>query len=204
MLISSVGPSDSSSYYSGISSSGSGTNTLSGSGLPAQDSINLQLDSSLLQSLSQPNTSVSDTGDFPTNIQQTVQNQEILATNSNLAQLLSQLDTAPLVLPTNIQQTVQDQVILATDTNLAQTVSQQATSPLLESQMEALQTMPAENESTQSDQSLTSLATSMQLLQNITSTGLLASNPSLTQSLLQNYTILTNPASSGSLVNTSA
>jgi len=170
MLISSVGPSDSSSYYSGISSSGSGTNTLSGSGLPSQDSINLQLDSSLLQSLSQPNTSVSDTRDFPT----------------------------------NIQQTVQDQVILATDTNLAQTVSQQATSPLLESQMEALQTMPAENESTQSDQSLTSLATSMQLLQNITSTGLPASNPSLTQSLLQNYTILTNPASSGSLVNTSA
>ena len=173
-------------------------------GLPTQDSINLQLDSSLLQSLSQPNTSVSDTGDFPTNIQQTVQDQEILATNTNLAQLLSQLDTAPLVLPTNIQQTVQDQVILATDTNLAQTVSQQAASPLLESQMEALQTMPAENESTQSDQSLTSLATSMQLLQNITSTGILASNPSLTQSLLQNYTILTNPASLGSLVNTSA
>ena|GEM_PF-1551159 len=95
-VISSVGPSDSSSYYSGISSSGSSTNTLSGSGLPTQDSIDLQLDSSLLQSLSQSNTSVSDTGDFPTNIQQTVQDQEILATNTNLAQLLSQPDTAPL------------------------------------------------------------------------------------------------------------
>jgi hypothetical protein len=170
MVISSVGPSDLSSYYSGISSSGSSTNTPSGSALPTQDSINLQLDSSLLQSLSQPGTSVNGTE----------------------------------VYPTNIQQTVQDQVIMATDTNLAQTSSQQVPSPLVESQMEALQTMPAENGSTQSDQSITSLATSMQVLQNITGTGILASNPSLTQSLLQNYTILTNPTSLGSLVNTSA
>jgi len=95
-------------------------------------------------------------------------------------------------------------VIMATDTNLGQMVSQQVPSSLLESQMEALQTMPAENESTQSDQSLTSLATSMQTLQNITNTGILTSNPSLTQSLIQNYTILANPASLGALVNTSA
>ncbi|MGD0398971.1 MAG: hypothetical protein ABSC04_08655 [Syntrophobacteraceae bacterium] len=204
MVTSSVGPSNSSSYYSGISNSGSSTSTLSGSAPPTQDSVNLQLDSSLLQSLSQPDTSVNGIEGYPTNIQQTVQDQDILATNTNLAQLVSQLDTAPLVLPTNIQQTVQDQVIMATDTNLGQMVSQQVPSSLLESQMEALQTMPAENESTQSDQSLTSLATSMQTLQNITNTGILTSNPSLTQSLIQNYTILANPASLGALVNTSA
>ena len=169
-VISSVGPSDSSSYYSGILGSGASTDTPSGSALPTRDSVNLQLDSSLLQSLSQPGASVD----------------------------------GMEVYPTNIQQTVRDQVILATDTNLAQTVSQQASSSLLESQMEALQTLPAENESTQSDQSLTSLATSMQVLQNITSTGILASNPSLAQSLMQNYTLLTNPTSLGSLVNTNA
>ncbi len=199
--ISSIGPSDSSSYYSGISGSGSSSNTSSSSVLPTQDTVNLQMDSSLLQSLSQPNTSVSGTADFPTNIQQTAQDQAILATNTNLAQLVSQLDTEPLALPTNIQQTVQDQVLQATDTNLAQTESQQVPSPLLESQMEALQTMPSGSESSQS---LTSLATSMQVLQNITSTGVLANSPSLVQSLMQNYTVLTNPTSLGSLVNTSA
>lgn len=203
MTISSLGPTDSSSYYTSISSGASSTNALSGSGLPTQDSINLQLDSSLLQSLSQSNMPANETADYPTNIQQTVEDDEILATNANLAQTVSQLDTS-LDLPTNIQQTVEDQVIQATDTNIAQMVSQQIPSPLTESQTEALQTLQAENETGQADQSLTSLAASMQMLQNITSTGVLASNASLAQSLMQNYTILTNPASLGSLVDTSA
>ncbi len=170
MVTSSAGASNLAGCYSGLSADGSGLNTLSGSGLPAQDSIILPLDTSLIQSLPQSSSAVSDAGNFPTNIQQTAQNEEILTTN----------------------------------TNLAQTVSQQVPSPLLESQMEALQTLPAENESTQSDQSLTSLATSLQVLQNITSTGILASNPSLTQSLMQNYILLMNPTSLGSLGDTSA
>ena len=166
MVISSVFPSDSSGYYSTISTGGSGIDTISGSGLPTQDTISLQLDSSLLQSLSQPNESLSNTAD----------------------------------LPTNIQQAVQDQVILATNSKLARKVSQQASSPLVESQMEALQTLPADNESTQSDQSLISLATSMQALKDITGAGILTGNSSLAQSLLQNYTVLTNHESPGSLV----
>lgn len=201
MTISSLGPTDSSSYYTSISSGASSTNALSGSGLPTQDSINLQLDSSLLQSLSQSNIPANETADYPTNIQQTVEDDEILATNANLAQTVSQLDTS-LDLPTNIQQTVEDQVIQATDSNIAQMVSQQIPSPLTESQTEALQTLQAENETSQADQSLTSLATSMQILQNIANSGILASNASLTQSLMQNYTILTNPASLGSLLDT--
>ncbi len=170
MAISSVGPINSSNYYSGISTGGSSSNTLSGSGVPTQDSLNLQEGSSLLQSLSQSNSLVTDTAEFPT----------------------------------NIQQAVQDQMVLATDTNLAETVSQQASSPLYQSQMDGLQTLQAEGESSQSDQPLTSLATSMQLLQDITGTGILASNPSLAQSLAQNYTILTDPAALGTLVNTNA
>ena len=96
MVISSVGPSDSSSYYSGISSSGASTNTPSGSALPTHDSVNLQLDSSLLQPLSQPGASVNGMDVYPTNIQQTVRDQVILATDTNLAQTVSQQASSPL------------------------------------------------------------------------------------------------------------
>ena len=89
-VISSVGPSDSSSYYSGILGSGASTDTPSGSALPTRDSVNLQLDSSLLQSLSQPGASVDGMEVYPTNIQQIVRDQVILATDTNLAQTVSQ------------------------------------------------------------------------------------------------------------------
>jgi hypothetical protein len=169
MVISSLSASDPVGNYSAASTSGQSASALSGSGLPTQDSINLQLDTSLLQSLSQTSAAAADTADFPT----------------------------------NIQQAVQDQVTLTTNSNLAQTISQQESSASVTSQTEALQTLSAENGSTQSAQSLTSLATSMSALQDITNTGILTSNSSLAQSLLQNYTVLTNPASLGSLVDAS-
>ena len=205
MVTSSVGASTSADYYSGFSSGGSNPNTLSGSGLPTRDSINLQLDSSLLQSLSQPNTPVSSAAFFPTNIQQTVQDDEVLATDTNLAQMMSQETASSLALPTNIEQAAQGREILATNANLAQTISQQAASPLLEPLTAAIETLPATGgSSAQSEPSLTSLAASMQVLQNITGAGALTSNPSLTQSILQNYAAPTNVPSPGSLVDTSA
>jgi len=205
MVVSSVGSSDPSGYYGGISTGGSSTNALSGSGLPTQDSINLQLDSSLLQSLSQPGTPVNVSSEYPTNIQQEVQDLQILSSDTNLSQMLSQQAEPSLALPTNIQQAVQDQTILDTNSNLAQTLSQQAASPLLEPLEAALETLPAAGTvSTESEPPLTSLAASMQVLQNLTSAGTIAGNPSLAQSILQNYTTLTNLPSPGSLVDTNA
>jgi len=202
MITSSIGAGNSADYYSSVSSGGSGSSTLSGSGLPTQDSINAQLDASLIQSLSQPSTSVSNMAEFPTNIQEAVQDQGIMATDTNLAQMLSQQDASALALPTNIEQTVQDQTILATNSSLAQTISQQAASPLLVPLSAGIETLPGSPE--QSEQpSLTSLAVSMQVLQDVAGAGALKINPSLAQSILQNYTGLTTP-SLGTSVDTSA
>ncbi len=122
MVTSPVGSSYATSYYSGASTGSSSTNTASGSGLTPQESITQQLDSSLINSLSQPDTSVAGMSDYPTNLQQAVQDQVTLANNPSLAQMISQMDTPSAVLPTNLQQTVQDQLTLATNPSLVQTI----------------------------------------------------------------------------------
>ncbi len=99
MVTLSVGSSNLSSFYSGASTVGSSTNTLSGAGLTTQDNMTPQIASSLLNSISQTDTSTNDTVYFPTNIQQTVQEQVILATNTNLAQTLSQLAGSTVLAP---------------------------------------------------------------------------------------------------------
>jgi len=108
--------------------------------------------------------------------------------------------------PTNIQQATQDQVLLSTNTNLAETLSQSSASASLGMMTDALQTLTGEDGSAQSDQTLTTLASSMQTLSNITNSGTLAANPALAQSLLN---ICSSSSSSditpaGSLVNTFA
>ncbi len=103
---------------------------------------------------------------------------------------------------TNLEQASEDQTILAMNPSLTQTISQQAASPLLLPSSEALETIPGAGDSTtQSQSSLASLASSMQLLQNLSGSGALANNMSLAQSLLQNYA---NPAniSPGSILDT--
>ncbi len=165
---------DPTSYYSSTASSSgtSTTSTSSAGGLPTQDSVDLQYGTTLLQSMfPQINTSVAGAVGYPTNIQQAVQNQEILATNPELTQMLNQQTASPLLEP-------------------------------LTAPVETLMAMG--NSSTGSVSSITSLASSMQVLQNLGSANTLTSNPSLAQSVLQSYTTLTNVPSLGTLINTSA
>jgi hypothetical protein len=162
------------SYYGGITPSGTASNTsaTSGSSLSTQDSVNLQFNSALLQSMfPQPNTAVAGGVGYPTNIQQAVQNQEILATNPELAQMLTQQASSPLLAP----------LTAPLETLMATSVAASGSVP-----------------------SITSLASSMQVLQNMGTAGTLENNPSLAQNVLQNYTTVTNVPSLGSVIDTSA
>ena len=181
MTVTPVSTDNAASYNSGVAPSSTtsnssapsaATNASSSSSLPTRDSLDLQFDSALLQStFPQPNTSVAGGVGYPTNIQQAVQNQEILATNPDLAQMLTQQAGSPLLAP-------------------------------LTAPVETLMAMGAS--STGSIPSLTSLASSMQVLQNMGTAGTLISNPSLAQNVLQNFTTLTNVPSIGSVIDTSA
>ncbi len=163
------------SYYGGTapSSTASNTSASSSGSLPTQDSVNLQLDSALLQSMfPQPNISVAGGVGYPTNIQQSVQNQEILTTNPELAQMLTQQAASPLFAP-------------------------------LTAPVETLSAMDSPS-SGGSIPSITSLASSMQVLDNMGTAGTLESNPSLAQNVLQNFTTVTNVPSLGSVIDTTA
>ncbi len=106
--------------------------------------------------------------------------------------------------PTNLQQTADDQTILAMNPALVQTISEQAASPSLVASAEAMGMLTGTSGTTTESQSLlSSLATSLQLWQNLSDSGALTSNTSLAQSLLQHYTT-PSAISPGSLVNTTA
>jgi hypothetical protein len=106
MSVSGIGSYDSSAYTDGLtsstpsssSSSDSTTGTSSSTTNYGQiaDTVQLQGDSNLIQSLyPQSTSSATATSGYPTNIQQAAQEQAILYNNPNLAQQLSQAASSP-------------------------------------------------------------------------------------------------------------
>ena len=102
------------------SSDAAGATASSGSYGQVADSLELQGESNLLQSLSpQSSTSSTSLTGYPTNILQAAQNQAILQDNPNLAQLLSQASSSPLLAPL----TAPVQVLQAMDNGAGSTSS---------------------------------------------------------------------------------
>jgi hypothetical protein len=101
--LSGINPYSASGYDYGVStpaSSASVTNTQSNNALAAQDTVDLQSDASLINSMfSQSNPSATGSASYPTNIQQAVQDQTILTNDPNLAQMLSQESSSTAMEP---------------------------------------------------------------------------------------------------------
>jgi hypothetical protein len=89
MSISSIGLNYANDSYTTASTGSSTAQSLPDSSA-TQDSVILQLESSLTSSTSQSDTSNTVAAGYPTSIQQAVQNQALLATNPDLAATLSQ------------------------------------------------------------------------------------------------------------------
>jgi hypothetical protein len=206
--LSGITPYNGSAYdYTGSTPSGStsATNTQLTNALQTQDSVDLQSDASLINSVfPQSSLSAQGTASYPTNIEQAVQDQTILTNNPNLAQIISQQSSYP----TNIEQAAQDQAILTNDPNIAQMVSQQASSPAMEpltAALQVLQTVGSPSTAGQSaSSSLISAISGMEALQDVTTANAFTTNPSMAQSMLQSYDPGLNIPQLGSLVNTTA
>lgn len=76
------------------------TNTLSSNALATQDSVDLQSDASLINSMfPQSNLSAPSSASYPTNIEQAAQDQALFINNPDLAQTISQQSSSPAMEP---------------------------------------------------------------------------------------------------------
>jgi len=166
--LSGISPYNASGYdYSGSTSTGpaSATNTSLNNALPAQDSVDLQSDASLIDSMFPQSTlSAPAPVGYPTNIEQAAQNQAILANNPNLAQMISQESSSPVMEP------------LMADLQVLQTTESA-------SQISTSQTAAGQYASS----SLSPAISGMEALQDVAAANAFTSNPSMAQSLLQSY-----------------
>lgn len=176
--LSGITPYNGSAYdYTGSTPSGStsATNTQLTNALQTQDSVDLQSDASLINSIfPQSNLSAPGSASYPTNIEQAAQDQAILTNNPNIAQMVSQEASSPAMEP-------------------------------LTAALQVLQTMGSPSTAGQSaSSSLSSAISGMEALQDVTTANALTTNPSMAQSLLQSYDPGLNIPQLGSLVNTTA
>lgn len=144
----------------GASSTDASTQETTASGsLPTRDTLDLQSGATLLGSLDQPDSSSSSLTGYPTNLQQAAQNMALLANDPDLAGMLAQASSSPLLNSLSIAAQVLD------------TLGNNST----EGVMKAVST------------SLTAAASSMSQLQTLVSSGVLQNNSAAAQSLLQAY-----------------
>lgn len=101
--LSGINPYSASGYdYAGTTpaASASVTNSQSSNALATQDSVDLQGDASLINSIfPQSNPSASSSASYPTNIEQAAQDQAILINDPALAQTISQESSSPAMEP---------------------------------------------------------------------------------------------------------